>query len=297
MLGVAASLALALVLVIAAAAKLAAPRSSQSALATFGLSEPRARWTAWGSLVAPELVLAAGVAAGLEAAAYAAAALLAGFAAAQLLAIRRGRAGAPCGCFGSRSRVGWPGVARDALLAAAFLALPLVPRHEPSTDEWLGLGLGIALLACASLAVTVLSLAREIGMLRLHLGPQSALEIPNEGPELGSRTALVERFEPGRRTELALAVFVSESCHLCRALEPAIASLRRDPVVALETFDEDADASVWAEHRVPGSPYAVALDLAGIVLAKGTFNTIGQLESLLATAERRRASELEGVHA
>jgi hypothetical protein len=42
---------------------------------------------------------------------------------------------------------------------------------------------------------------------------------------------------------------------------------------------------------VPGSPYAVALDLDGTVLAKGTFNNLAQLESVVATAERRRAAQ------
>ena len=37
---------------------------------------------------------------------------------------------------------------------------------------------------------------------------------------------------------------------------------------------------------MPGSPFAVALDADGTVLAKGTFNTGAQLESVLAAAER-----------
>jgi len=41
---------------------------------------------------------------------------------------------------------------------------------------------------------------------------------------------------------------------------------------------------------VPGSPYAVAFDLDGLVLAKGTFNNLAQLESILATGEERRAA-------
>ena len=42
--------------------------------------------------------------------------------------------------------------------------------------------------------------------------------------------------------------------------------------------------------RIPGSPYAVAMALDGTVLAKGTFNDLAQLESVLATAERRAAA-------
>ena len=53
-------------------------------------------------------------------------------------------------------------------------------------------------------------------------------------------------------------------------------------------FEEGRDADVWERLAVPGSPYAVALSPEGTVLAKGTFNTLGQLESVVATAFRRR---------
>ena len=76
---------------------------------------------------------------------------------------------------------------------------------------------------------------------------------------------------------------------MCRGLEPAIATLAGDPAVAVEVFDEVAEAEVWSELRIPGSPFAIALDPAATVLAKGTFNNLAQLESVLATAERRRA--------
>jgi hypothetical protein len=289
MVEVVARLALGAVLLVSAASKLASPRSTQAALSTFGVGGERLRRLAWGALVSTELALGAAVIAGLRPAAYVAAGLMVAFAAGQLVAMRSGRAGAPCACFGSRSRVGWPGIARNFVLAVAFAALPLLPRESLTTDQWLALGLGVSLLACAALGVVVLSLAREVGMLRLQLGPQAALEIPGEGPELGSRTALIDRFQPGDRTELALAVFVSDGCHMCRALEPSIASLAREPILAVETFEEAGDAAIWGELQIPGSPYAVALDLDGAVLAKGTFNTLGQLESVLATAERRRA--------
>jgi hypothetical protein len=74
---------------------------------------------------------------------------------------------------------------------------------------------------------------------------------------------------------------------VCAALEPALEGLARDPVVALARFDEVRDADTWRALDIPGSPFAVALDGDGTVLAKGTFNTLGQLEGILAAAERR----------
>jgi hypothetical protein len=284
------------VLAAASIAKLASPESSRSSLASFGIDDPRAQWVAWPSLIAAELVLAIGVIAGLDEAAIGAAALMLVFAATIVAAILRGRIGAPCACFGARSTVGWKAVARNLLLAAAFAALPLLPDPSLSTDEWLGFGLGVALVACAGLAIAVLALAREVGMLRLRLGPSAALEIPGEGPPLGSRVDDLERFGMGG-AELGLAVFTSESCPVCASLDPALRTLESDPAIALRRFDERADAGIWSELQIPGSPYAVAIEPQGTVVAKGTFNSLAQLESVIATAERRREErwEVEGL--
>jgi Methylamine utilisation protein MauE len=287
MVSVVACLVLGLVLLASAALKLADPAGSRAALATYGVRSGPAARGVWALLVAVEAGLGVAVAAGIDAAAYAAATLLTVFCAAQALALATGRAGAPCACFGARGRISRSSVARTALLAAAFAVLPLLPRTEPSTEAWLAIGLAGALLGLAALAVVVLALAREVGMLRLAADPRGALEVAHEGPEVGGRTALAGHLEvaPGR---IGLAVFSSEGCALCRALEPAVAAFGRDPRVALHTFDEVRDAGAWAAADVPGSPFAVALDADGTVLAKGTFNTAAQLESVLAAAERRR---------
>jgi hypothetical protein len=287
MVSVVASMVLGLLLLASAALKLVDPVGSRAALATYGLRSPRAARLVWAALIAVEAVLGVAVGTGVEAAAYTAGALLAVFCGAQAAALASGRAGAPCACFGARGRVSRSSVARTGLLAIAFAALPLLPRTEPSTEGWLAIGLAIALLGLLALAVVVLALAREVGMLRLAADPRGALELAHEGPEVGGRTALAEHFAvaPGR---IGLAVFSSEGCGLCRALEPAVTAFGRDPRVALRTFDEVRDADAWAAADVPGSPFAVALDSEGTVLAKGTFNTGAQLESVLAAAEHRR---------
>jgi hypothetical protein len=287
-LGVVARLTLGGILAAASVAKLASPQSSRSALSSFGIAGPPAQWVAWAILIAAELSLAAGVFAGVEAAELGAAALMALFAATMVAAIIRGRSGAPCACFGARSTIGWRGVARNLLLAAAFAALPLLPERSLSTDEWLGLGLALTLLACAGLVVAVLALAREVGMLRLRLGPSAALEIPGEGPPIGERLPEADRFPVSDRSEVALGVFVSQTCPVCATLGPALRTLGGDPAIDLARYDERTDTATWASLRIPGSPYAVATDRHGTVLAKGTFNNLAQLESVIATAERRR---------
>jgi hypothetical protein len=289
-LAVALSIVLALVLLVSAGMKLAAGPGGRAALATYGIrGEPLAGLT-WSALGALEAGLAVCLLAGAEAAAWATAALFTVFCAAQAAVVMQGRAGAPCACFGARGRVGHGSIARAALLALAAAVLPLLERRELTTDEWLVLGLGAAVAGIAALAVGLLALAREIGELRLAIAPQGALEIAGEGPEIGGRRALAEHFAGLGREDFGLAVFTSESCHICHALAPAIAAFERDPRVLLRRFDEAEDAGAWALADVPGSPFAVAVGADGVVLAKGTFNSGGQLESVLAAAERRRGA-------
>jgi hypothetical protein len=284
--------ALGVVLLVGAGLKAAAPRSSQSALGTFGVRGKRVTWTIWGLIVTVEAALGVAVALGSALAAYSAAALLLAFALLQAVALARGRRGAPCGCFGPHSRLGPAGMARDLALALGLAALPTLPAL--STEQWLGLGMGVLLLAVTVLAVAVAALAREVGVLRLALGPQAALEIPHEGPEVGSRSEVIERIERSPDARLALAVFSSDGCRLCQALQSSVAFVADDPQIALRVFDEHRDAGVWQALDVPGAPFAVAMDFDGTVLSKGTFNSLGQLESVLGTAGRRRQ---EAAHA
>jgi hypothetical protein len=285
-------LLLAAVLAGSAVAKLVRPRASTAAMATFGFPTPASRRLAWAVAIVVEGGLAVGVAAGSDGAAYAAAALMAIFAATLGSALLRGHAGAPCACFGGGGRVSRLAIVRNLLLAGAFTALPSLPESL-TTDEWQTVGLVVALCAVAALAVVVLALAREIGMLRLRLGPAAALELAHEGPEVGGTTALAARFRFDDRAELGLAVFTAEGCRVCAALEPTIDSLRHEPVVAVEVFEEAADRDVWDALAIPGAPYAVALERDGTVAAKGTFNNLAQLESVLAAAERRRGGRRE----
>ena len=281
-------IALALVLAGAAIAKLTRPAEGRAALAGMGFGTAATRSIAFWSLIAVELGLAVAVVAESTEAAWLGAALMLVFAATMAGAIMRGRAGEPCGCFGARSRIGWPGVLRNLALAAGFTVVAVVDSTELSTDQWLGLGLIGALGACAALGAMTMALAREVGLLRLRVGPASALEIPHEGPELGSRSDIVGRIGGAGEKELALAVFTSAGCHVCEALRPAVDAIAAHPAVAVGRFDEHADSAVWSALDVPGSPYAVALDPDGTVLAKGTFNNLAQLESILAAGERRR---------
>jgi hypothetical protein len=278
-LALVASIALAAVLIVAAALKVRAFSASASALETYGVPDALRR-PAMSAVIALELGIAVALLAGVSAAAYTGAALLLVFAAATGLALLRGKRGAPCGCFGARSRVGPAVLARDLLLAGAFVAVPLLPDGAPSTTGWLALALLLAFACIAALGTAVLALAREVGLLRLRLGPELALDVAGEGPPLGSQVELGGT----REARITLAVFSSEGCRLCRALQPSLAAFAREPAISLLVFDEVRDADVWRRLNVPGSPYAVVVDAIGEVRAKGTFNTHGQLEAIVAAA-------------
>lgn len=270
----------------AAVSKVARAGESRAALRSWGIRSAGGRRAAWLALVLVEAGLAVALAAGVPGSPEVAAAVLSVFALGLVVQLVRGRAGAPCGCFGGRSRIGLPALLRTIALAALCACIPVLSSVRVSTQQWLVAGLLVALVAIAGLVVAVLALAREVGELRLSLGPQSALSIAGEGPELGGRLALVERFEAP--FDLALGVFSSATCPICEALEPAVRLVGREPGVSVRVFDEAADADVWAALDVPGSPYAVVLDEDGVVVSKGTFNTLAQLEGVLAVGERRR---------
>jgi hypothetical protein len=248
-----------------------------------------ARAASAGALIAAELAGAGALAAGAAWAPPAVAMLFAAFTVGTAAALLAGRGGRPCACFGGGARLSWASPLRSlaAALAATALAAGLLP-HAPSTyASWLTLGLSLSIAAGGALGLAVLSLAREIAVLRLGIADRGALEIAQEGPAVGSLQPWAVRSPADPRAMLRLAVFTSEACPLCRQSSPALAHVSADPLIAFETFDELERQDAWREAGAPGSPYAVALTLDGVVLAKGTFNGLVQLESIVGTARFR----------
>jgi hypothetical protein len=280
---------LALVLLAAAALKLRDRERSADALATYGLGPARVRTAALAVIAAAELAVAVALIAGANWAAPVACGLFGSFALASAGALAAGRGGRPCACFGALSRLG-PATALQSLLAAV-LALAVASGWLAASPSGYARGLTVAVTAslavAAVLAAVVVALAREVGVLRLSLAGRGALEIPEEGPRVGAPQPWAGEFVVRPGTLLGLAIFSSEGCPMCRQLEPAVAYVAADPLLSVRVFDEVADAATWASAGVPGSPYAVALDAAGVALAKGTFNSLVQLESIVATARTR----------
>jgi len=261
-------LAPAAILLAAAALKAADRTGTAVALAGYGVPG-RLAAPAWGALIGLESALAAGLAAGLADAAYAAGAVLAGFLVVQVIALAHGGAGAPCGCFGPSGRLSRVAAARTALLAAWCAVLPIL---GPGPELPLGLS------AAAAASVVVLAAGRRSA-------PAGALEVDGEGPAVGEPSPLAAWF--ATEGEVRLALFTSRGCSLCAKVAPAADALGAEGV-AVRRFDEVEDTDAWTTARVPGAPFAVALDRDGVVLAKGTVNDGRQLASILAAARSRR---------
>ena len=142
------------------------------------------------------------------------------------------------------------------------------------------------------LSGVVIALARQIGLLHLRISPTGALDTA-EGPPVGEMAPRLAPVLPGRET---LVVFGSDGCGLCHDLLPSVNTLARSEpgmvvVVASASagFVEQvrapvvpvADVAAVASYRIRSTPYAVYLDSAGIVGAKGIVNTLEHLESVV----------------
>jgi Methylamine utilisation protein MauE len=239
---------------------------------------------------AAELAVAAGLAAALPLAAWCAAALLSAFTLVLIAELARGSAPPACACFPWSGRPG-----RLTLMRNGFLIAVAISAAEGVTPILRGTfweaSYAVLWLAVAALAVLVLSLYRQVGVLHLRIGPRGALEEEGEGPGLG--TAIGHpAVPPGRAT---LVAFTSAGCPVCHQIVPGLRVLERDPALAVvhAAYEDAGGPELHAAFDVPGTPYAVYLDATGAVRAKGTVNTLEQLESLVA-AGGSRAREAVG---
>lgn len=282
---------IAAVLLAAAGTKLAAPASHRR-FVVFGVTGPRAQWLAWGSLTIVEAALAVAILVGVDVALLVAAVQFAGFALLHGQSIRRGAAGQACGCFGTRGTVSWGAVLQNGALAGVAALTYAGARGSLTERTALIVAVTVIGVVVVVLSAAVLALAREVGVLRLAMQSTGALEIADEGPELGTHVDL-SAWGDAEGHEFVLAVFVSAGCPMCRNLGPSLELLARDPRLAVITFDEERDQHAWSAFRSPGAPYAVALGADGVVLAKGVTNSLPQLESVIATAVRRRKEPID----
>lgn len=180
--------------------------------------------------------------------------------------------------------------------------------------------------AVIALALLVLALARQVGVLHERIAPVGALAL-GRGPRVGEAApsiaaptlagaaiALGGAAADGRGT---LLFFLSPSCPVCKALLPALHSViaREDPALRLVYASDGPEpehrdfarahglelaayalsTELGLAHRVGKLPYAVLIDAAGVIRAQGLVNTREHVESLFEARERGVASIQELV--
>ena len=179
-------------------------------------------------------------------------------------------------------------------------------------------------IVVAALAVVVLALVRQIGVLHQRIAPAGALMIGG-GPKIGEAAPVLDvELLPGEKLRIGgehprerstMLVFVSPTCPVCKTLLPVIRSSRLaehrwlDFVLASDG-DLDTQRRFVAEQRLQGFPYvvsaplgiayqvgklpyAVLIDEHGLLRARGLINSREHLESLLQAAELGVASVQE----
>ena len=164
------------------------------------------------------------------------------------------------------------------------------------------------------LAVLIFGLARQVGVLHERVAPMGAMT-SDRGPEVGELAPTLSAATlagepvtvggPSSRGRSRLLLFVSPACPVCKKLLPIACSLanaeRLDVLLigdgdvaeqrsmvqqlALDRFPYINSPQVGIAFHVGKLPYAILIDAAGVIRAKGLVNNREHLESLLIAEE------------
>jgi Thioredoxin domain len=163
---------------------------------------------------------------------------------------------------------------------------------------WWAAAFVVQWILVAVLAIVVVALARQIGVLQLRLAPLGALEIDDEGPTLGEAPEARQVRTPEGSSRVIggpgrgrLVAFVSDTCPICEQVAPSLPAAADASGLELQVV---SNPELEAAYGVPGVPFVVVLDEVGVVRSKGTVNSLEQVEGLVDTARRRtmQAEEL-----
>ena len=165
------------------------------------------------------------------------------------------------------------------------------------------------------LALAVLALARQVGVLHERVAPAGAL-LPTSGPKIGETTVAVPYRDleggqvivggPASNGRPTLVLWISPTCPVCRGLVPTACAMAKDEKLRL-VFASDGDkleqhAAYARDLRITAYPYVVSLALGlqfavsklpfavligadGTLRSKGLVNTREHLESLVESME------------
>lgn len=184
--------------------------------------------------------------------------------------------------------------------------------------------LWVLLLIVAALQFALL---RQVGVIHERIAPMGALTL-DKGPKEGESAPVFDLLDlKKRRVKLGgesaagkstLIFFLSPTCPVCKKMLPILKSSARSEARRLEIIlASDGDApeherfvaaqnltdfpyvlsqELGMTYRVGKLPYAVLIDEAGVIRAKGLINTREHLESLIQAKEMGVASIQEYLH-
>jgi methylamine dehydrogenase accessory protein MauD len=172
-----------------------------------------------------------------------------------------------------------------------------------------------------------LALLRQIGVIHERIAPMGALTL-DKGPREGESSPLFDLLDIRKRRvrlgganasgKSSLIFFLSPTCPVCKKMLPILKSSARTEASWLEIYlASDGEAAeherfvnaqnlgdfpyllsqeLGTTYRVGKLPYAVLIDDAGVIRAKGLINTREHLESLIQAKEMGVASIQEYLH-
>jgi len=173
------------------------------------------------------------------------------------------------------------------------------------------------------LALVLLALTRQLGVLHERIAPAGALMI-NRGPAIGDTVAALDVEDLDGRTwriggaqkegKSTLILFLSPTCPVCKTLLPVLRSSRqqeRDWLQLVLASDGDPaqhrkfvqehqlvdfpyllSPSLGLSYQVNRLPFAALIDAAGVLRARGLVNSREHLESLF-EAQRLGVASLQ----
>jgi methylamine dehydrogenase accessory protein MauD len=168
--------------------------------------------------------------------------------------------------------------------------------------------------AVLTMALVIVALVRQVGILHERISPMGAL-VTDKGPEVGDMAPRITVSDiRGRPVQFGtsssagrgrLLLFVSPSCPVCKKLLPIARSFSRGEkleIVLVGDGDQDEQIRMIKDYaledqvyinspqlgmafRVGKLPYAILLDQDGVIRAKGLVNSREHLESLAIAQE------------
>ncbi|EOG3622460.1 methylamine dehydrogenase accessory protein MauD [Pseudomonas putida] len=180
-------------------------------------------------------------------------------------------------------------------------------------------------LLLIAVAFTVMALVRQIGVLHGRIAPAGALMVDkgvtvnDPAPQVTAADRHGRPVNIGYRGERSqLLFFLAPGCPVCKSLLPAVKSIARDNSGSLDViYVSDGDFAeqqalieanglqqasyvvgpeVGMTYQIGKLPYAVLIDAAGTLRAKGLVNSREHLDSLFETLHLGSASLQHYLH-